>query len=319
MRRTGRIATPTGTGLHLCDDALHLARVTLTVDGLPHVAAWQTIPLPPGAVLDGLVRSAGALPPAAARAIATFAGGEPLRVALSTADVTVVPLRARSADPLAAPAGRIGPGAAGDALWADVATIGERAVGLVAARRSSIQRTVAALRNAGAGRVAVEAAPVALVALAMLLGPPPASTWSVRLRAGRLGVHATASRAHRIEGGAVWWTDPAPALFDVTAANSIVPPNDLIPTMRALLGGRAGGAPDAAVVPLALAVGAGLGSLDRSVASPDLAAAVVVRPLGSPAEDLPRWAVEPMSAAGAPAVPGADSSATLGLRRRSSR
>ena len=125
MERARNHAAPIeAVGAHFGDDALRLVRVRTAADGRLRAIAVATLELPVGLVEHGLVREAGVLPPAVARATARFAAGTPLRVALTTGDCAVVPLGNTEADPLALLAGHAASsGPPADVIWADVVSI----------------------------------------------------------------------------------------------------------------------------------------------------------------------------------------------------
>ena len=283
-------------GAHFGDDALRLVRVRTTADGRSRATAVATLDLPDGLVERGLVRAAGVLPPAVARAAGSFAAGTPIRVALTTADCAVVPLGASESDPLAllaAHAASSGP--ATDVVWADVVSIGQRSVGLAGARRSSVQRTAGALRRADLAVAAVEAGPVCLVATAMSLGASPTATWTVELRGGDVEMRTTVSRGGRVEGAAAPTASGA-AAFLLTTGPTPRRPIDLFGQLLERLGRAATRRATEGSTLFALAYGATLVGRWSAVVSPDLARAVVVRPLGTSDPELPRWAVEPLAA-----------------------
>ena len=282
-------------GAHFGDDALRLVRVRTTADGRSRTVAVAAVDLPDGLVEHGVVRAAGVLPPAVARVAKRFAAGTPVRVALATSDCAVVALGARKSDPLAllaAHAASSGPTA--DVIWADVVSIAHRSVGLAGARRSSVQRTAAALRRADLVVTAVEAGPICLVAAAMSLGGPSDATWTVELGGADVHVCATVSRGGRVEGGATPRSGGATA-FTLTTRPGARGPTDLLDPLCERLGRGATRGPSEAVPLFALAYGATLAGRWSAVDSPDLAQAVVVRPLGAIDPDLPRWAVEPIT------------------------
>ena len=295
MRRTASHASSDVVGVHASDHALQLVRVRATA-GPRAVMSYRTLALADGVVRNGLVHSGGVLPPVTARAAAQFAGLTPVRVALTTRDCAVVALSGERSEPLTAlTAAAAASGRSGDAVWADVVSNGGRAVGLVGALRSSVLRTAAAFERAGLRVTAIEGGPVTLIAAATALVAPPAGTWTVRCIAARLDVRTSVSRSGRTEGTVFAVDDADAPAFALSSDGPGAVPIDLLDAMRDRLGPRASKLDAQTVASFALAFGAALGGLPRSLDSPDLRAAVVVRPLVSSAGSaLPRWVVEPL-------------------------
>ena len=281
-------------GVHVGDDAVHLLRVS-AAGGTRTITSYRALTLADGAVEHGVVRAAGVLPPSTARAAVSIAGGAPVRIALTTRDCAVVSLSGEREEPLAAlTAIAAASGRPGDAVWADVVSSGGRAVGLVGALRSSVLRTTAAFERAGLRVTAIEGAPVSLVAAATALVALPAGTWTARCTAPPLDVRTSVSRSGRPEGAVVRANEACAAAFTLSSDAPGSLPIDLLEAMRDRLGRRAAKLTAPSVASFALAFGAALGGLPRALDSPDLRAAVVVRPLVTTGGALPRWAVEPL-------------------------
>jgi hypothetical protein len=278
-------------GLHLADDAARLAPVELDGRGRPRLASWATVPVPVGCIVSGLVRRAGHLPAAAIGALRRSAAGEPVRVSLATPDVVCVPFGEGRGDPVAALARRLPPGDPGDALWADAVSILGTSAGLAGARRSTVQRTHSALTAAGLAVGAIEPMPAGLVAVMLSLVDLAGATWTAQVVHAGTMWRVTVGRGGRLEAGAV----PAPAGarpgLSLQVHGDATPVADVAQRIRRGLGRGPHDLTDEELPAVIPAVGAALGGLDGPVAAPDLAAAVVVRPLGS-VDPLPRWAVE---------------------------
>lgn len=295
--------TAPALGVHIADDAVRLARVVLDAGGRPRLSGWWSFALPSGCATAGLVRRAGQLPDHVADALRQAVDGTAVRVALASPDVACVPLGSRTGDPVAALAQRLPPGDDGDAVWADVVSIAGRPVGLAGARRSAVLRTRDALARAGVRTEAIEPMPSALAAVVLGLFEAPAWPWTAQLAHAGVIWRVSMGRGGRLEGGAMPWADATPRLILQVHEPGAATVSDVVDRIRGALGPGAGDVPNREMPALALAVGAALGSVAGLVGSPDLAAAVIVRPLGR-VDSLPRWAVEGIGARAGTAAPG---------------
>lgn len=280
-------------GVHIGDDAVHLARVGVDDGGRPVLLAATTVPLPPGLVVDGVVVGGGRLPDRVSGAMAAWVAGDPVRIALASDDAVVVPLGEAGSDPVAAAADRVARGreTAGDAMWADAVHVLDRPVALAAVRRSSVLRLRDALGRAGLPPEGVDTAPTALVAAVLTLLPPPEATWTVQLTGPHTAWRATVGRGLRLEGGRASSPPGSPDALHVHVAGR--PVDEVGRALCTSLGPQAQRGPGPETVRFVLAIGAALGGLpDRVVTPPDLGRAVVVRPFAPVGDPLPRWAVE---------------------------
>jgi hypothetical protein len=310
QRSTKQRAGADTVGMHVADDALRLVRVRRTGADPPAVVACVALRLPAGVVRHGLVTALGPPPEVATRA-AQFAGGAPVRIALTSFDAAAAPFgeRGRGHDPAGLLASRAAPhGPPIDVVWADVVRLDGRIVALAGARRSSLLRVAGAAASCGLEVEAVEAGAVSLVSAAHLLAPAVRGPTVVRLHAPGVHLAASVGAGGRLDAAAGPPT-PGPAAFTVRTVDGTVV--DLAPRLARLLG-RHDPATAAAYAP---AVGAASCALPGAFDNPDLRRANVLRPLADEAV-LPRWAVEALPDPAPPALAPARRTVRLARRKR---
>ena len=291
-RRERRSSTAGHIGVHLTDGAAWLVRAVPSALGTPRLIGRCAVPLPAGTVSDGLVRAEGTLPVDVTDAIARFACDAPVRVALTTAGVrTFAPARGWPEHDAPGVAAVTGPGG-----W------------LLAAPRSSIERTATAVRRAGLRLESIEGGPVVLAVTALLFARRLHPPWTVRFRYDRLTIAATVSPGLWIEGGTTWTLVPGPAALEVTVDGTSAGSMPLAAAFARVPAERTAGRVTGHLIPYALAAGAALSPFVPSLGSPDLLATVLApaEADGEAAADaLPGWALESLPSSSEPRRPRA--------------
>ena len=288
MERRERRNSPAGhIGVHLTEQAAWLVRAVPSALGTPRLIGRCAVPLPAGTVSDGLVRAGATLPVHVTDAIARFACDAPVRLALTTAGVRAF-----------APA----PG------WPEHGAPGVAAVTgpggwVLAAPRSSIERTAVAVRRAGLRLASIEGGPVVLAVTALLFARRLDQPWTVRFRHDRLTIAATVSPGLSIEGSTTWTLVPGPPALEVAADGTSIGAMALAAAFAPVLAERMAGRITDHLIPFALAAGAALSPFVPTLGSPDLLAAVMAPAEGdgeAAADGLPGWALEPLPTSSQP-------------------